>query len=68
MLPAPALSHGGGLDDLGCHHNRKQGGYQCHRGPLAGQAFSSKAEALETLGKSKGQRAVPPEGGRLLQR
>ena len=64
MLPAPASSHGGGLDDLGCHHNRKQGGYHCHRGPLAGKAFSSKAEALEALGASKPQRVEPPAAGK----
>lgn len=30
---APAVSHPGGLDASGCHHNRKTGGYHCHRGP-----------------------------------
>jgi len=68
LLPAPALSHGGGLDDLGCHHNRKQGGYHCHRGPLAGQAFSSKAEALEALGAPRPQRVEPPAAGKALGR
>ena len=33
FVPAIALAHGGGLDGYGCHHNRKQGGYHCHRGP-----------------------------------
>jgi len=42
-------AHGGGLDSLGCHNNRKQGGYHCHRGPLAGQSFASKAEAEKAL-------------------
>ncbi len=37
----PAYPHGGGLDGYGCHHNRKAGGYHCHRGPLAGQSFAS---------------------------
>ena len=27
-----ALAHGGGLDANGCHHDRKRGGYHCHRG------------------------------------
>ncbi len=44
-----ALAHSGGLDSLGCHHNRKLGGYHCHRGPLAGQSFRSKSEALDAL-------------------
>lgn len=39
-------AHGGGLDSYGCHHNRKAGGYHCHRGPMAGQAFSSQNEML----------------------
>jgi len=51
LIPFSALAHGGGLDKQGCHHNRKEGGYHCHRGPQAGQAFSSKAEA---------QRAIQP--------
>ena len=46
---AHAHGHGGGLDGLGCHHNRKAGGYHCHRGALAGQTFSSKSEAQRTL-------------------
>ena len=45
----PALAHGGGLDGQGCHHNRKVGGYHCHRGPLAGQSFQSKEEAMRAL-------------------
>ncbi len=44
---APVQAHGGGLDGLGCHHNRKAGGYHCHRGALAGQHFGSKSEALK---------------------
>jgi len=44
-----AWAHGGGLDSYGCHHNRKAGGYHCHRGPLAGQQFASKEEMLKQL-------------------
>lgn len=29
----PAHAHGGGLDSNGCHNDRKNGGYHCHRGP-----------------------------------
>ncbi len=62
-LIAPAYPHGGGLDGLGCHHNRKLGGYHCHRGPLAGQGFTSKSEALRALEGSnarQGPAAQPP--------
>ena len=31
--PAIANAHGGGLDANGCHHDRKRGGYHCHRAP-----------------------------------
>lgn len=48
---ATAFAHGGGLDSYGCHNDRKNGGYHCHRGPLAGQAFSSKQEMLAALQK-----------------
>src|SRR3972149_4201898 len=53
-VPLGLDSHGGGLDSLGCHHNRKLGGYHCHRGPLAGRSFASKDEALKALEKLKG--------------
>ena len=45
----PAFAHGGGLDSLGCHHDRKRGGYHCHRGALAGRNFGSKSDALKAL-------------------
>jgi len=57
----PAWGHGGGLDGYGCHHNRKAGGYHCHRGPLAGQSFATKEEMLQKL-KTSG-RAGRPYGG-----
>lgn len=33
LLPGSVLPHGGGLDGRGCHHDRKRGGYHCHRSP-----------------------------------
>lgn len=30
-VPQLALAHGGGLDAKGCHNDRKNGGYHCHR-------------------------------------
>jgi len=55
----PAGAHGGGLDGFGCHHDRKAGGYHCHRGPLAGRSFASKAEAAEAISGASA-RAVAP--------
>jgi len=49
LTSGPVHAHGGGLDSHGCHHDRKNGGYHCHQGPLAGQSFASKQEMLDTL-------------------
>ena len=49
LSAGPLHAHSGGLDAYGCHHNRKHGGYHCHRGPLAGQSYASKQEMLNTL-------------------
>jgi len=51
-----AWAHSGGLDGYGCHNNRKTGGYHCHRGPMAGQHFGSKAEMLDQLKANEGNR------------
>ena len=60
LLPvAPAWSHGGGLDSLGCHRDRKRGGYHCHRGALAGQSFGSQGEAVDALSRAGGGVAAP---------
>lgn len=61
ILSGQALAHGGGLDGYGGHHNRKQGGYHFHKGPLAGHSFSSKAEALDALNKSGARETPPPQ-------
>ena len=53
LVPLGLAAHGGGLDSLGCHHDRKRGGYHCHRGSLAGQSFKSKSDALKVLNKLK---------------
>ena len=62
LRPGGAYAHGGGLDKLGCHNDRTAGNYHCHQGPLAGQYFESKAEALSALGGAGGQPAVPQSG------
>jgi hypothetical protein len=36
--PLAARAHGGGLDANGCHHDRKNGSYHCHRGRGGGQS------------------------------
>lgn len=61
FLAAPVYPHGGGLDAHGCHNNRKAGGYHCHRGPLAGEVFGSKAEMLERLERISSTVEVAPD-------
>lgn len=68
VLPGLAWAHGGGLDAHGCHHDRKRGGYHCHRGPLAGRSFNSQAEMLEEKATAEGDKAGKPEGTRRPKR
>ena len=57
-----ALAHGGGLDKLGCHHNKKLGGYHCHKGKFAGQTFSSKFEVIKAQQSGQEQPVKPLKG------
>jgi len=61
LLPNPILAHPGGLDALGCHHEKKKDQYHCHKGSLKGQSFSSKSEALSALGKLKTDSTEAPK-------
>jgi hypothetical protein len=51
VIAGLAWAHGGGLDSQGGHHNRKQGGYHFHQGPLAGHSYSSKEDLYDELTK-----------------
>ena len=62
LFPATAWPHLGDLDAHGCHHNRKAGGYHCHRGPLTGQSFASKADMLRRL-EETGTGSAAAKGG-----
>lgn len=59
LSPTLALSHGGGLDGYGCHHDKKHGGYHCHRGQLAGKSFASQHEMLGVLKALEAKKAAP---------
>ena len=52
-LPGAAPAHSGRTDDYAGHNNCKAGGYHFHRGPLAGQVFKSKEEAVRALQKTE---------------
>jgi len=49
LSPFVVYAHGGGLDSHGCHNDRGEGVYECHRGPFEGHSFSSKSEMLRRL-------------------
>lgn len=51
--------HGGGLDSYNCYHDRKKGGYHCHRGKNKGKSYSSKEEVLKDI-KSQCFQAISP--------
>lgn len=55
LLSGSVLSHGGGLDAQGCHHDRKRGGYHCHRSPAVQQSPSQ----IERLGQDPQQSITP---------
>lgn len=57
--PATTLAHPGGLDSLGCHNDRRAGGYHCHSGSLAGRNFESKSEAIDALQSVQGGLQMP---------
>jgi hypothetical protein len=72
LLFAPsALAHGGGIDAYGCHHDRKNGGYHCHRGALKGMSFATQADMLKYVesispasGRNKAKESAPLDGMR----
>lgn len=57
--PPAAPAHGGGLDKHGCHHDRRNGGYHCHRGSApAAAALDRGGSALQPPGR-RGLRPLP---------
>ncbi|MDB0016447.1 hypothetical protein N9E28_02740 [Alphaproteobacteria bacterium] len=41
MFPVVAFGHGGGLNALACHNNKKIGGYHCHQGSNSSSSLGS---------------------------
>ncbi len=60
-----ASAHGGGMDGYGGHNNRKAGNYHFHKGPLAGRAFDSKAEAIRALNRIRKKESEPAPSTRF---
>ena len=57
-LIGEAMAHSGGLDAKGCHHDRKRGGYHCHRPQAQSQALASPYRA-NLAGAQGGQPTRP---------
>jgi hypothetical protein len=55
--PGLALAHREPIDNYGCHKDRRQGGYHCHSGVLAGQSFKSKDHMLKELHRLEREKA-----------
>ncbi|WP_157498961.1 excalibur calcium-binding domain-containing protein [Lysobacter sp. Root604] len=66
VLGAPAAhAHGGGLNRDGCHNDRRNGGYHCHRGAPATRAqarFSYSASDANAYVPARAQRHAPASG------
>lgn len=60
LIPAVAISHGGGLNAEGCHNNRKTGDYHCHRAPSTQNQTSQSSQGTEAFSRS--QPARPTQG------
>jgi len=60
----PAFGHGGGLNAAGCHNDRKNGGYHCHRSP----SVSAPASAVRppTPATSTPRRSVSPSASQSV--
>ena len=68
FLALPAYPHSGGLDANGCHHDRKNGGYHCHRAQATETELPDKSQSSLSERKSNSPEApvtyIGPRGGR----
>lgn len=57
-LPSIAAAHGGGLNAEGCHNDRNNGGYHCHRSGGSRVPASSLAPTRSTQNTVQSPRAT----------
>lgn len=75
-LASTAWAHGGGLNAQGCHNDRKNGGYHCHRAQAAPQPnakqfaparaseFNTRSDgAFRNCSEARAARAAPVRRG-----
>lgn len=65
---APSLAHGGGLNAQGCHNDRRNGGYHCHRGGGASGAMrparlASSSSVFANCSAARAAGAAPVRSG-----
>ena len=48
LFPKPSFAHGGGLNAQGCHNDRVNGGYHCHRGSTTPPPRARPAQLYQT--------------------
>lgn len=61
LVATSSHSHGGGLNAEGCHHDRKHGGYHCHRPPAVVQrAPPTTLAASPGVSRPQPVAAIPP--------
>jgi hypothetical protein len=68
VIVLPTHPHGGGLDANGCHHDRKRGGYHCHRAQPTDVESANKSKSGLIEQKPSSPEApvthIGPRGGR----
>ncbi|MFJ6024240.1 excalibur calcium-binding domain-containing protein [Brevundimonas sp. NPDC092305] len=68
-VPALTAAHPGGLDKNGCHNDRKNGGYHCHRADRAGGSRPQplltrpRSEAFANCSEARAAGAAPVRRG-----
>lgn len=64
---APVLAHGGGLNAEGCHNDRRNGGYHCHRGgaarPSTARPVRMASSAFRNCSAARAAGAAPVRSG-----
>lgn len=58
-IPSAALAHPGGLNAEGCHNDRRNGTYHCHRAPAGGGTRPAVPAAGFAPGGTGATHAVP---------
>lgn len=65
VIPVTAAAHStGAVDPYGCHSDRRNGNYHCHRGEYTNVTFRSKADMLNNKKAGKSGAVLRSDQGR----